>query len=758
MNTRVLLSLLFLVGFVPAGNALAATPEEVDTAIKKAVNYLYAKQRGANWEIVQTRDRQKGPPDIDGGQWGGLTSLVTCALLYAGESPQKRELRQAIDWLTQADIVGTYALGFRCQVWTMVPPSDAVKRAASRDALFLMDANIKDGTARGCFPYYFEDGKARPNSHDADHSISQYGMLGLWACSQLNIEIPTGFWAEMENMWKSHQYPEGGWSYRYKNVDPNASKQTISMTAAGVASLFITQETLHAMEGLLGTGYFPDESLDRGLHWIGEHFSDFEHHWTFYSLYGIERVGVASGYKYFGKLNWYEHGAEFLVRRQNPDGAFGNGVIDTSFALMFLARGQAPVLMNKLQYNVKQVGAKPKGPPWCQRPRDAANFARWLGKQLEHDLNWQIINLQAPVDEFHDAPILWIAGKEPLAFTPEEEAKLKTFAEQGGLIVGNADMASKPFSDSFKALGHKLFRSYEFRELPVGHPIYTSQQYPRSEWQQKPSLLALGNGAREFMLLFPTADPSKGWQMQSFSAGDRGPVARLMADIFQYSVDKKGLRKKGQTYLIKPDPAKKPTQTINVARIQYAGNWDPEPAGWKRLAAAMLNDFSVALTTDTVTLGAGKLNNRYRFAHLTGTSPLALSQKEQTELRQWVDAGGILVLDAAGGRVEFTATAEKVLAEVFKPAQIKVLPMEHPIYNTGQRITQLQWRHFVRKTPGKSARLALRGIEIGGKVRVFFSPADLSVGLVGQPVDGIDGYEPHMALSIMQNAALYAIK
>ena len=755
---RLALAVVSIVLVMLAGSVRGATPEEVDGAIKKAVEYLYSQQQGANWETVQARDPKKGANDVDGGQWGGQTGLVTCALLYAGESRQKRELKQAIDWLMQAEVVGTYSLGFRCQVWTMVAPSEAVKRVAVRDARWLMEANIKEGPARGCFPYYFENGKARPNSDEVDHSVSQYGMLGLWACSQLNLEIPTGFWVEMERMWKSHQYEDGGWSYRYKHEDANASKSTISMTAAGVASLFITQETVHAMEGLTVSGYFPDESLDRGLKWIGEHFPEFEHHQTYYSLYGVERIGVASGYKYFGKLNWYEHGAEFLVSRQNEDGSFGDGLVDTSFALMFMSRGRAPVLMNKLQYTLPQVGTKPKGPAWCQRPRDAANIARWLGKQLEHDLNWQIVNLQAPVDELHDAPILWIAGKELLAFTAEEEGKLRTFVEQGGLIVGNADMGSKAFSDSFKALGHKLFRSYEFRELPAGHAIYTSEQYPRSEWQRPPSLLGLSNGVRELMLLFPQSDPSKGWQMQSFSGGDRGPVSQLMADIFQYAVDKKGMRHKGQTYLIQADAKKKASQTVKVARVQHAGNWDPEPAGWRRLANAMHNDFAVDLVVEPVKLGSGKLASTYKVAHLTGTLPLALTAGEQAELRKWVEGGGVLIVEAAGGKVEFAGTAEKVLAEAFKPAALKVLGMEHPVYNVGQKIAQLEWRHFVRKMPGKSARLSLRGMEVGGKVRVFFSPADLSVGLVGQAVDGIDGYERGGALSLMQNMILYAGK
>jgi hypothetical protein len=60
-------------------------------------------------------------------------------------------------------------------------------------------------------------------------------------------------------------------------------------------------------------------------------------------------------------------------------------------------------------------------------------------------------------------------------------------------------------------------------------------------------------------------------------------------------------------------------------------------------------------------------------------------------------------------------------------------------------------------------------MEIGNRLAVIFSGEDLSVGLVGQPVDGIVGYMPHQvqipehktrmgASELMTNILLYASK
>ncbi len=50
----------------------------------------------------------------------------------------------------------------------------------------------------------------------------------------------------------------------------------------------------------------------------------------------------------------------------------------------------------------------------------------------------------------------------------------------------------------------------------------------------------------------------------------------------------------------------------------------------------------------------------------------------------------------------------------------------------------------------------MRGITIGGRVAVFYSPEDLSAGIVGEQVDGISGYDPASATQIMTNLILYA--
>ena len=149
---------------------------------------------------------------------------------------------------------------------------------------------------------------------------------------------------------------------------------TASMTAAGVATLFITDDMLHGQEGANCNGNVTDKNIDAGLHWMGEHFDQVKDN---YAFYGVERIGVASGYKYLGKVDWYTVGSERLVKSQHPDGSWtssepGAGPLtDTAFALLFLSRGSAPVMLNKLDYRPVEGAAAPAGEKPAVKEKEA---------------------------------------------------------------------------------------------------------------------------------------------------------------------------------------------------------------------------------------------------------------------------------------------------------------------------------------------------------------------------------------------------
>ena len=743
----------------PAVCVRAASPEQVDKAIEDAIHTLYALQKNGNWEIAALADSDKGPYDVDGGQWGGLTSIATYALLAAGESPQDARIRSAVEWLKKADIKGVYALGMRLQVWNFLPKTE-VRVLIEHDAKLLLLALKSKDNQKGFFDYLVTP------SAGYDHSVSQYGVLGLWAAAEAEqpFEVPEKFWELVEQAWLRDQDKTGGWAYHAK---PEAAYPlSMAMTAAGVASLFITQDYVHGLEGVTCKGNIHNPGIEAGIKWMGEHFSEIGE--NLYAWYGIERIGVASGLKYIGTIDWYREGCNRIVPMAPSWNAERGPVPGTSFALLFMVRGRGAVLMNKLDYELNQPAGrneKVREAHWNQRPRDAANVTRFIGHEREKFYNWQIVNLKVPEAELHDAPIMYIAGDQALDMKKDDEAKLRLYVEQGGLILCNADCNSQNFLNSIlksspgkPSFAQRLFPGYEVRKLPNDHPIYTAEMFQRRDWKQPVDLMAVGNGSREFMLVFSGADPAQFWQTRTF--GGRESFHQIMANIFLYATENsKSPRFKGKSYIVTQNIAVKAARTMKVARLEYSGNWNPEPGGWRRIAAYMHNNQSLDLTIDAIKLGDGKLTPDYKAAHLTGNVSFHLSDKQRAEVKAFTDAGGLLIVDSCGGSGEFTSSVEAELGKIFPEDSknlLTPLPFEDSLYSA-PRIEEVSYRRAAqRMLVGKLKSPQIRSIVQSGKTVLYYSPQDLSVGIVGQDVDGIFGYSPATATELMRNMLLKA--
>jgi hypothetical protein len=751
--------------------AIAASPTEIQGAIDRGRQFLFASQKGGNWEQASTRVLTETPGySVRNAQWGGMTAIATLALLATGVDRTDPHVKEALAFLRSADLHGIYALSMRAQILSQLPQEPWVRKAELAD-LELLERALHAGTRAGGGFYGYTT--HAPNT-EYDHSVSQFGVLGMWSLAQAGIEVPSAYWELVESAWHRDQMVDGSWSYysRYTpDLDPKLGPG-VNMTAAGVATLSITQEYTH-MAARCG-GNVDDSGIDAGIRYLSDKLTSMGNHRQWYGLFAVSRVGLASGYKYLGSTDGFKWGSDAAIAQQQPDGSWRSsselddpdGIPDTAFALLFLSRSRTPIMMSKLQYDCAGGDAAGKAPPslWNQRPRDVANLSRWVGKQVESPLNWQVVTLHQTRADLHDAPLLYMSGGKLPGLSPADVDALRAYCQDGGLIVGHADCASPDFAKGFERLGQQMFPGRAFRTLEQTSPILTNETFaaPRAR-VGKAAVEALGNGARELMVLLPAGDPARTWQTQSFLTAKNDAYGQLMIDLFLYAVDKQGLRGRGETYLVDRD-ATAPTApvTATVARIRYAGNWDPEPGGWRRLANVMHNAGVAELTLAQA--AGGKLDPATTtLASLTFAAPdAALTAVEQSSIRDYVRAGGTLLVDVAGGRGACRAAAEAELATLFPEArgQLPVLPPDAPVYSSAGpalSVKTVAYRPYER--PGLSLHdPLLRGLTVGGRLAVFYSPQDVSVGLVGQPIDGVAGYVPDDATRVVANVVAYAAR
>ena len=712
--------------------------QAVSKAIEKAKAYLWSQWSNGHWP---ERYKPNEP------NYGGVTALCTYALLAAGESHQSPRMKKTLKWLAELNPLGTYTRSLRANVWAMLGRSSPYRRKLAEDVEWL----IRSIGKHGGYNYTPYRKVLRPirniselPSGRYDNSNSQLAVLGVWAGARNGVEVPSWYWKLVEKHWIEDQHPDGGWSYK------KSGSSYGSMSAAGLATMFICFDAIYYRQFVgckAKTDYPP---IVRGLQWMDKNFDPASNpgkgnSWYYYYLYGVERVGLASGYKYFGKKDWYKLGATNLLQKQGAGGGWGS-VIDTSFALLFLARGQHPVLFNKLQY----PGT------WNCRPRDLANLTRWITQRFEKPVNWQIIHMGVPVSEWHDAPILYISGATKPKFTDEDIENLRQFVLQGGVIFSESACSRVSFNMAMQRVYAKMFPRYELKRLSRDHPIYTIHFKVRRR-----GLMGISNGIRLLAIHSPM-DLSRAWQLNRYAT--QADVFHLAANVYFFVTDKGSLRKRGVS-LWPVARSFTPVETVKVARVKYSGNYDPEPLAWKRFSILMGNRYRVKVEVSSPMELKDLKASDWPIAAMTGTSSFTFTEDERQALRKYLTDGGLLLIDAAGGSKSFTKSAEEEIGKLFSSdVRYRLIPIDHKIYdNSSFGIDKpagkkpLPWVSYRRATRVlASHRPRLKGLWYKGRLVVIFSRDDLTAGLLGYPCWGLSGYSPNSAFALVRNIVLYA--
>jgi len=699
-----------------------ADPRRIDTAIAAAERFLAGR--------IGPDGRCAGEFPEGNPRFGGKTGLCLYALLSAKAEARRQPVKRALAWLTDAKLTGTYAVAMRaCALATL--GDDRYRAPLADDVRWL----VKAASRKGAYSYTsFAD--AEPET-PYDNSNSQMAVLGVWAGAGRGIEVPPAYWRNVERHWAGEQH-KGGWGY-HSRCETARRKTYGSMTAAGLATMFACFDNLHAGQFVRCAASGRYKPIDDGLNWLAENFSvdanpGLGANWFHYWLFCVERVGLASGLKHFGRHDWYAAGAERLLETQNGDGSWsaGDRVGQTAFALLFLVHGRNPVAFNKLRYKGK----------WNARPRDLANLTRFLSHTFERPVSWQIIDADAPLAGWHDAPVLYISGAGPCELTDTQIGRIQNFVLRGGMVLSEAACSSGSFTLDMQRIYRRLFPDYPLKPLPEDHPIYNLSFTPPGAG----GLQGVSNGVR---LLALHAPHELSLALQLGRTADK-PVFELLGNFHLFATDKGTLRPRGARGW--PVPEKfTPRRTLHVARVRYKGNYDPEPLAWKRLAILMGNRYRIRLVVadpmDIIMLDPQK----HPVAAMTGTGDFALSEAERAMLKHYLASGGTLIIDAAGGSRAFAKAAEKHVLALADGGRARLIA-SHVIAGGPAKIKQVRYRRDFALALGEARRQArLRGVLMGDRLAIVFSPEDLTAALVGYPGYRIRGYDPDTAVDLMTN-------
>jgi hypothetical protein len=682
---------------------------------------------------------------------GGLTALCVYALLTAEVDYRQPEIKRALKWLGDAKLTGTYAVAMRaCALAACNDKS--IEGMLKQDISWL----VKAAGADGQYGYESADGK---NIAEYDNSNAHLAALGVWeGLSRLEVRTKTAtgtppvnvrteallrYWRKVRQHWLDQQQLDGGWGYR---IRPGAMQTRTygSMTASGLATLLVCFDTLRRNDFVRCTVWQEDKPISKASAWIAKRYDMRANpgkgvQWRYYWLFGLARIGLTSGRKFIGGRDWFADGTKQLLEDQNAEGSWGYGqggqlIPQTAFATLFLTRGRRPVLMNKLQYAGK----------WNCRPHDLANLAKHVGDTYERKVTWQIVGDKSLPPDFLEAPILYISGAGPCKITDNQIDKIRSFVHQGGTIVSEAAGNNGTFTMDMRSFYKRLFPDYALERLDEKHAIYSLQYTPKGI----AGLSGISNGAR-LMAVHSPRELSLALQL---GAGKKTnlPVFELMTNIYLLTTDMGRLPRRGMR---KPLVAKpfEPAASIDLARLKYKGNYDPEPLAWKRLTIWMGNNHRIKLNA-TEPMEIARLDvKKWPVATMSGTGTLELSTEEKAALKRYFSAGGKLIVDSCGGDRRFARAVERIFKPLVESGRRRSLA-SHIVLDGPAKIKRVYYRRSLSNRLGADkSQPIVSGIFRDTTPVVIYSPYDLTTGLAGYEGFSLNGYKPQSAFPVMTN-------
>jgi len=635
----------------------------------------------------------------------------------------------------------------------------------------------------------------------ADNSNTQFAILALREAAAVGVPINRNTWRMAAEHFLGTQMSNGGWGYQ------NRGPTTGSMTCAGIASMIICDQQLISSQNELNADGTPtccedpspyQEAIRRGIQWMERRFSIDNPgrggSRIFYYLYGLERVGRLSGRRFFGRADWYRDGAEYLIGQQNSrDGSWqeeggsdSDRSLSTSFALLFLSKGLAPVVINKLNYGLpkraRNVDAN-KISNWNRHPNDVRNLTehlaglpRWPRLMTFQELDLATIVARGSVRDLLQAPILYISGLDEPNFTDAEVALMRSYVENGGFIFPVNNCNGAGFDRGIRKLAAQIHPTGAalFKRLPPEHPVYRAEHFldPTST-----ELWGVDFGCRTTFIYSPE-DHSCLWNKWSPRAvpGRSVTLETAIDRALRVGVNVVALAT-GRQPRNKLDMPQEPVVTagrdeierglLQVAKLRHTGDWDAAPQALGRALSALNRMSGILASTRQRNLEPGDPNLfRYPLAYLHGRSRFQFSPPEVAKLRQYLDRGAVLFADACCASPNFDQSVRDLVQQLYPDKKLQRIPLSHEIFSDriGFDIRKVKLRIPPSGNLSDPLELILRegepyleGIEINHRYCVIYSKYDISCALERQAQVGCAGYDFRDAVRIAVNVIRYAL-
>jgi hypothetical protein len=150
---------------------------------------------------------------------------------------------------------------------------------------------------------------------------------------------------------------------------------------------------------------------------------------------------------------------------------------------------------------------------------------------------------------------------------------------------------------------------------------------------------------------------------------------------------------------------------------------------------------------------AVKLGSDEVFGHplviMTGEGTFELTARERTNLRQFIERGGLLLASAGCSSPEWDRAFRREMSTVFPQTPLQAIGMQHPLFHTVYDITELKAKHGTPRP--------VEGVTLGGRLGVVYSQDGLNDTAHAQGCCCCGGNEITNCIQVNVNILAYAL-
>lgn len=409
---------------------------------------------------------------------------------------------------------------------------------------------------------------------------------------------------------------------------------------------------------------------------------------------------------------------------------------------------------------------------WASRPNDLNNLMKSMKEMIDVNFSCDVKSFNEVDPDPEKNPILYRSSHFNLTMTAAERQKLRDYLLNGGMIIMNPGMGSKPFYNTARKELQLTFPEVQVQRLSPDHPIFHSY-YTLDRVGYRKAVREAGYRGDEpwfegvtincrVVAVISRWGMDIGWdpvEDESLLGYSVESAKQLGVNLLAYATAQRAWAKNAVKSMQFIDETPVSAGKMAIAQVIYDGEWKTRHAALSVLLKEFNQKTEVPVKFDRTEL---KLSDPRIFdspiLYLTGHEDFRLQPAEINNLRDYLNKGGLLFAEACCGRSAFDRAFRSEINKVLPGQGLKPIAPGAFLFSQPNKIGRLGVTPALGQHLGRSAiEPNLLGIEKDGHYQVIFSPYGMAGGWELSQNPYAHGYEDAGAIALGENILFYAI-